>query len=89
MIKRGRTLRKGGAEMKALNKIYLVQSDLAYPVTLVNCSEMGMYVKSETSFPLDTMLDILILVKNVRLTFTGKIISSIKRETYYLFLQDV
>lgn len=75
--------------MAALNKIFIVQNDLVYPVTVVNCSETGMYVKSDVSFPLDTMLNILIPMKNERLNRTFKVISSIKGEKYYLLLQDV
>lgn len=75
--------------MAALNKIFIVQNDLVYPVTVVNCSETGMYVKSDVSFPLDTMLNILIPMKNERLNRTVKVISSIKGEKYYLLLQDV
>jgi hypothetical protein len=86
MIK-GTTL-KGGANMKALNKIFIVQNDLVYPATVVNCSERGMYVKSEVSFPLNTMLNILIPVQNERLKRTVKVLSSIKGEKYYLLLQD-
>jgi len=75
--------------MKAVSKTYIVQNDLAYPVTVVNLTEVGMYVKSEVSFPPDTILDLLISTENKRLNIAVKVISSTKREKHYLLLRDV
>jgi len=75
--------------MKAVSKTYIVQNDLAYPVTVVNLTEVGMYVKSEVSFPPDTILDLLISTGNKRLNIAVKVISSTKREKHYLLLRDV
>lgn len=75
--------------MKAVSKTYIVQNDLAYPVTVVNLTEVGMYVKSEVSFPPDTILNLLISTENERLNIAVKVISSTKREKHYLLLRDV
>jgi len=73
----------------ANQKVYIVHSDLMYTATLVHCSQKGIYVKSEISFPIDTALRIVIPLKDERWNIAARVVRSVKRNGYYLLLQDV
>ena len=63
-------------------KIVITHGDVIHSATLINCSEKGMYFKSGTSFPLDTILEIMIPVKDEALKVTVKVVRSFKTTDY-------
>lgn len=64
------------------NKVYIVHNDLIYPAKLVNCSEKGMYIISDVSFPLDTTLLVTIPLERERLSVTARVVWSVDKGDY-------
>lgn len=63
-------------------KVYVVHNDLVYPAVMVNCSEKGMYIIGEISFPLDATLKIIIPLEDERFIVTVRVVWSIDKGDY-------
>lgn len=64
------------------HRVDVVHSDLVYPATLVNCSEKGMYIMSDVSFPPDARLAVCIHLKDERLHVSARVVWSVDKGNY-------
>jgi len=61
------------------HRVYIIHSDLVYPATLVNCSEIGMYIISDVSFPLDDTVTVILPLKEERLNVAARVAWSVDK----------